>query len=141
MVNELAKNAEQQLAELGEQFAQWRSTKTRRGEPIPERLWTQALALCERLPRSQIRRRLRLSDRDFKKRQGLDVSKAKESSASALEATSFIELTEAVSWHEPSALARAEMLLERPDGTRLQLRYSGAVSEMTPIVDRFLRAR
>lgn len=61
MVNELAKNAEQHLAELGEQFAQWRSTKRRRGEPIPERLWTQALALCERLPRSQIRRRLRLT--------------------------------------------------------------------------------
>ncbi len=140
MVNELAKNAEQQLAELGEQFAQWRSTKTRRGEPIPERLWAQALALCDRLPRSQIRRCLRLSDRDFKKRQGLEVSQAKEV-ASELEAVSFIELTESASWRGPSALARAELLLERPDGARLQLRYSGAAAEMTSIVDHFLATR
>src|SRR5512143_3453038 len=55
------------LADLAEQFAHWRQTRQAH-EPIPPRLWSQAVALTALLPYSQVAKRLRLSPTDLQKR-------------------------------------------------------------------------
>lgn len=38
-------HAEQQLTHVADRFDHWRQTRTTRAEPIPQRLWEQAMAL------------------------------------------------------------------------------------------------
>lgn len=140
MIDELTTTAEQRLGELAERFKQWRATKTRRAEPIPESLWAEALELSELLPRRQVSRTLRLSDHDLQKRQGQGVAVPRQL-MSETKTLHFVELNEAVLPHEPNPSTRAEMTFERPDGARLQLRYSGAVAELSPLVHSFLTLR
>src|SRR5512143_2801643 len=59
--------AEPALADLAEQFEQWRRTRATAPERIPPALWDQAVVLTTRLPRSQVAKRLRLSPTDLKK--------------------------------------------------------------------------
>ena len=60
MATEPGLQAEPTLAELADQVAQWRQTR-RAHEPIPPRLWSQAVALTALLPYSQVAKRRRLS--------------------------------------------------------------------------------
>ena len=140
MDNELTHKAEQQLTELAEQFAHWRATKVNRSARIPEALWAEVLRLCEVLPRSRVQRRLRLSSRDIRKRQGLEVPKRKRSAPPPV-ATTFVEVTEAISPPTSPASTGAELVFERADGARLQLRFSGAVADLTPVVQSFWATR
>lgn len=142
MDTELTHQAEQQLTELAEQFAHWRATKVNRSARIPEALWAEVLRLCEVLPRSRLQRRLRLSSRDIRKRQGLDVPKRqRQHSRPAPVAAAFVEVTEALSPSPPLASTGAELVFERADGARLQLRFSGAVADLTPVVQSFWATR
>ena len=72
--------AEPALADLAEQFEQWRQTRATAQERIPQLLWDQAVVLTTVLPRSQVAKRLRLSPTDLKKhcltRQGSRVAEA-----------------------------------------------------------------
>ena len=72
--------AEPALADLAEQFEQWRRTRATAQERIPPRLWDQAVGLTRMLPCSQVATRLRLSPTDLKKqclaRQGSLVAEA-----------------------------------------------------------------
>ena len=136
MDNELTMTAEQQLTTLAKEFEAWRTAKASRGARIPERLWAEVLRLCEYLPRSHVQRRLRLSSRDIRKRQGLEVPTRKRCKTSPM-AAQFVEVTEAVSPPIPTVLTGAELVFERADGARLQLRYSGAIAELTPLVQSF----
>ena len=52
--------AEQQLADLAEQFAQWRQQRTYRFAPFPRPLWAHAHALTAVLPLADVAKRLRL---------------------------------------------------------------------------------
>ena len=63
-------SAEQSLSELAERLDQWRQTKTKRSDPIPDTLWRQAIRLTETLPLHRISKTLRLSSYDLKKRIG-----------------------------------------------------------------------
>src|SRR5512144_2564975 len=67
MTTDTVLHAEPVLADLAKQFAQWRQTRQAH-EPIPPRLWSQAVALTALLPYSQVAKRLRLSPTDLKKR-------------------------------------------------------------------------
>jgi len=49
-------------------FQQWRSQRSSRTEPIPEKLWSMAIDLYPRHKRSHICRRLGLSGSQFKQR-------------------------------------------------------------------------
>ena len=141
MDSELTHQAEQQLTALAEQFAHWRATKANRSARIPEALWAEVLRLCEVLPRSRLQRRLRLSSRDIRKRQGLDVPKRKRPAQAPVTAA-FVEITEAVSPPPPPPVSTgAELVFERADGARLQLRFSGAVADLTPVVQSFWATR
>ena len=57
------------LEEVAEHFAQWRRRK-KKGERIPEPLWSEALGLVGTYGVSQVTRTLRLSGTDLNKRRG-----------------------------------------------------------------------
>ena len=131
MATEPILQAESALAELADQFAQWRQSR-RAHEPIPPRLWSQAVALTALLPYSQVAKRLRLSPADLKKRclarPGMDRAD------SAPPPPDFIEVTE-LALGGRSASRAFLIEVERPDGTRLRLHYPD-----TPPVAMVLRA-
>ena len=115
--------AEPALADLAEQFEQWRRTRATAQERIPPPLWDQAVVLTTMLPCSQVAKRLRLSPTDLKKqclaRQGSLVA----------EATSphpgFIEVT-TPAFGATAAPSATLIEVERPDGVRLRLHYRDA---------------
>jgi len=140
MVDQTNVDAEQQLLALAERFAHWRTTKTHRGDPIPEALWVQVRSLRQLLPQRHICRVLRLSDRDVQKRLGVDVSPTPPPPTPTPPIT-FIDMTEAVSTHTPPPATVTEVAFERPDGARFQLHYRGDVAQLAPLVQSFLTAR
>ena len=114
MATEPVLQAEPALADLAEQFAQWRQTRQAH-EPIPPRLWSQAVALTALLPYSQVAKRLRLSPTDLKKRclarPGMEPAEA------TPPAPAFIEVTEVAFGTEPAS-PPVLIEVERPDGAR-----------------------
>jgi hypothetical protein len=115
--------AEPALADLAEQFEQWRRTRPTAHERIPQPLWDQAVVLTTVLPCSQVAKRLRLSPTDLKKqclaRQGARVAEA------ASPHPDFIEVTP-VGFEPPAVPHGAVIEVERPDGSRLRLHYQDA---------------
>ena len=117
MATESLLQAEPALAELADQFAQWRQTR-RAHEPIPPRLWRQAVALTALLPYAQVAKRLRLRPTDLKKRclarPGMDPADT------APAPPDFIEVTGlALGAGLTSSTTLIEV--ERPDGARLRV--------------------
>ena len=68
MTTELSLQAETALAELAEQFEEWRRSRTTGQERIPPRLWDQAVALSTVLPCARVARCLRVRSTDLRKR-------------------------------------------------------------------------
>ena len=58
------------MAEVAVHFEAWRAQK-RRGERIPEQLWSEAIALVKDYGLSPVTRRLRLSGRDLNQRRAI----------------------------------------------------------------------
>ncbi|MCB0122947.1 MAG: hypothetical protein KDE58_11920 [Caldilineaceae bacterium] len=140
MVDQTNVDAEQQLLALAERFAHWRTTKRHRGDPIPEALWAEVGSLSNRLPQRHICRVLRLSDRDVQKRLGPGGVATKPQPTST-QALTFIDMTEALSTHTPPSVGVTEVAVERPDGARFQLHYTGDIAQLAPLVQSFLTAR
>ena len=111
--------AEPALADLVDQFAQWRQTRQPQ-EPIPPRLWSQAVALTALLPYSQVAKQLRLSPTDLKRRclarPGIRPAEATPPAPACVEVTGV-----AVGAAPPAHALLIEV--ERPDGARLRLQY------------------
>ena len=109
--------AEPALADLADQFAQWRQTRQPH-EPIPPRLWSQAVALTALLPYSQVAKRLRLSPTDLKKR---CLARLGMTLAETMPPTpAFVELTGVAVGAAPASHALL-IEVERPDGARLRV--------------------
>jgi hypothetical protein len=123
MATEPFLQAEPALADLAEQFEQWRRTRATVQERIPPALWDQAVMLTTVLPCSRVAKRLRLSPTDLKKqslaRQGSRVAEA------ASPHPGFIEVT-AAGFETPAVPQAAVIEVERPDGVRLRLQYQDA---------------
>ena len=127
--------AEPALADLAEQFAQWR--QTRQGhEPIPPRRWSQAVALTALLPYSQVAKRLRLSPTDLKKRclarPGMDPAEV------TPPIPTFVEVT-GMALRAERASNGLLIELERPDGTRLRVQATTALP-LAPVLRAFLES-
>ena len=128
--------AEPALADLAEQFEQWRRTRATAQERIPQPLWDQAVVLTTVLPCSQVAKRLRLSPTDLKKqclaRQGSRVTETSPPHPG------FIE----VMAHGVGAAASTPTLIEveRPDGARLRLHYRTAPPPLATVLRAFLEA-
>jgi hypothetical protein len=54
-------HAEHQLTHVADRFDEWRQTRTTRAEPIPPRLWEQAIALTTMFSIARVATRLRVS--------------------------------------------------------------------------------
>ena len=129
--------AEPALADLAEQFEQWRRTRATAQERIPPTLWDQAVMLTTVLPCSQVAKRLRLSPSDLKKqclaRQGSVVAEA------TLPHSGFIEVTTPT--FGTAAVASATLIeVERPDGARLRLHYRTAPPPLGTLLRAFLES-
>ena len=123
------------LEVVAEHFAQWRSNK-KKGERIPEPLWSEAIDLVGRYGVSQVTRTLRLSGTDLNKRRGIVGTGQRRSKNTT---AAFVEIEPAVVERAagPSASAAAWMELERPDGFRLRIRPTDG-ADMLALMDRFL---
>ncbi len=114
MATEPVLQAEPALADLAEQFEQGRQTRHSQ-EPIPPRLWSQAVALTALLPYSQVAKRLRLSPTDRKKRclarPGMEPAEAMPLAPTLVEVTG-------VAVGAAPASPPLRIAVERPDGAR-----------------------
>ena len=124
------------LETVAEHFEQWRRNK-KKGERIPEQLWSEAIDLVGRYGVSQVTRTLRLSGTDLNKRRGIIRGKHRAGSSGKM---AFVELNPGLVDQAlvPQANA-AWMELERPDGLRLRIRPTGG-ADMLALLDRFLGA-
>ena len=122
------------LEEVAKHFKQWRSVK-KRGERIPQHLWSEAVDLVGTYGVSQVTRTLRLSGTDLNKRRGIIGTGRRRRGPEG--GTAFVELepTRVGQVLGPDASTRW-LELERPDG--LRLRIQGA--DLLAVVERFMRA-
>ena len=93
------------------------------------------IELSQVLPHGRLCRVLRLGSHDLKKRLGLPVTRAKR----RRQAVSLVDMTEAVS-EAVLSTSSTELSIERSNGARLRLSYSGPVGELGPLVTEFLRS-
>lgn len=111
----------QTIETVERQFEQWRSSRIKKREPIPQHLWKAAAQLCEAHPITHVCRRLRLSFADLKKRM-LPPAKP---------LPQFVELSASC------LLGKWQLVCERPDGTRLHFSSSGNVPDVQDVIRQF----
>ena len=114
--------AQHALNELDEQFTLWRKNKKHHREMIPEALLQKASNLSAYINERQVRSRLGLSSKSFKR---LNVAEA--ASNSEIESSAFAEIT------LPKAL---EVEIRSPDGTAISIRPTS--QSAWPIIRRIL---
>jgi hypothetical protein len=113
-----AAQAEQQLTDLAEQFAQWRQQRTYRFAPFPRPLWEHAIALTAVLPLADVAKRLRLRGRDLQKR--CATRPQRPCADPTPPAVDFVEIPAASAWPLPAPSTEIEV--HRADGARLWMR-------------------
>jgi|GEM_PF-837570 len=124
------------LDEVAAHFEHWRREK-KKGERIPDQLWSEAIALVKDYGLSQVTRRLRLSGRDLNKRRGLPGSGRRRARRAEAPAT-FVELTPEVVMQAQRRQSTAGCLeLIRPDGLRLRIEPGDRI-EPHAVLERFL---
>jgi hypothetical protein len=126
------------LETVAEHFSHWRSKK-KRGERIPEQLWSQAIALVDSYGISQVTRTLRLSGQDLNRRRGVAGSGQRRRRCGKPQ--SFVEV-------DPAVLAQAKrgqdtpgrLELIRADGLRLRIEPGDGLDALA-VLERFMEAR
>jgi hypothetical protein len=122
MTTESPLQVETALAELAEQFEDWRRSRTTGQERIPPSLWDQAVALSTVLPCSRVARCLRVRSTDLRKR--ALVKPAPGTTEGTTPTPAFVEVP--VPWPGPATPGITLIEVERPDGTRLRVQYRDA---------------
>ena len=122
MTTESPLQVETALAELAEQFEDWRRSRTTGQERIPPRLWDQAVALSTVLPCSRVARCLRVRSTDLRKR--ALVKPAPGTTEGTGPTPAFVEVP--APWPGPATPGITLIEVERPDGARLRVRYRDA---------------
>ena len=124
------------LEEVAAHFEHWRREK-KKGERIPDQLWSEAIALVEAYGLSQVTRRLRLSGRDLNKRRGLPGSGSRRGRRGEAP-TTFVELTpEVVVQAQRRQSTPGSLELIRPDGLRLRIE-PGEGLDARAVLERFM---
>lgn len=124
------------LEEVAEHFEQWRRGK-KKGERIPQQLWSEAAGLLGAYGVSQITRTLRVSGTDLNKRRGILGAGQRRQGPDGK--TAFVEIDPVVMDQARPEASAAWMELERPDGWRLRIRPSGG-ADVLALVERFMGA-
>ena len=122
MTTESPLQVETALAELAEQFEDWRRSRTTGQERIPPSLWDQAVALSAVLPCSRVARCLRVRSTDLRKR--ALVKPAPGTTEGTAPTPAFVEVP--VPWLGPATPGITLIEVERPDGAQLRVRYRDA---------------
>jgi hypothetical protein len=123
------------LKEVTKYFKQWRSMK-KKGERIPDHLWSEAVDLLGTYGISQVTRTLRLSGTDLNKHRGIVGTGQRRQDADG--GTTFVEIDPMLVDQAPGPEATAAwMELERPDGLRLRI-HSTHSSDMLALAERFM---
>lgn len=135
MATESLLQAEPALAELADQFAQWRQTR-RAHEPIPPRLWRQAVDLTALLPYAQVAKRLRLRPTDLKKR--CLAQPEMDPVDAAPPSPAFMEVT-GLALGMGLAASATLIEVERPDGARLRV-HSATALPLAAVLRAFLES-
>jgi hypothetical protein len=126
------------LEEVAEHFERWRGSK-RKGDRIPEQLWSEAIGLVGAYGISRVTGALRLSATDLNKRRG--IIEAGRSRKAGVGESTFVEIDPVLMDQAPGPESGAVwMELERPDGVRLRIRATHGV-DMLGMVERFMEAR
>src|SRR5262249_4161555 len=129
-----AAQAEQQLTDLAERFAQWRQQRTYRFAPFPRPLWEQAIALTAFLPLVAVAKRLQLRGRDLQKR---CAAQPEGSCTEPPPSTGgFVEVPATSAWSP--APPPTEIELHRADGARLWIRSHETPLPLAAVVRAFL---
>lgn len=124
--------AEEALIHLTQHFAQWRqSRRTPRGR-IPQELWAQAVALTATLPVTRVACQLGLTSQALKRRREANGTATPLPSP---QAPHFVEVVPA--WQSPTTAVE----IQRSDGARLRITYSGGSPALVPLVQTFLEPR
>ena len=125
------------LKEVAEHFKQWRSVK-KKGERIPDHLWSEAVGLIGTYGISQVTGTLHLSGTDLNKRRGINGTGRRRRGSGG--ETAFVEIDRTLVDQALGPEATAEwMELERPDGQRLRIQsIQGA--DMLALVKCFMGA-
>jgi len=125
------------MEEVAAHFEDWRRQR-RRGERIPEQLWSEAIALVADYGLSQVTRRLRLSGRDLNRRRGIVGSGRRRRRRRAEQPAAFVELTPEVAVQTQRRQSTAGCLeLIRPDGLRLRFEPGEGI-EPRAVLERFM---
>jgi hypothetical protein len=124
------------MEEVAVHFEAWRAQK-RRGERIPEQLWSEAIALIKEHGLSQVTRRLRLSGRDLNQRRGILGSGRRRRRRAEAPAT-FVELAPELDVQAQRRQCTPGCLeLIRPDGLRLRIEPGDGI-EPRAVLERFM---
>ena len=123
------------LEEVAAHFEQWRREK-KKGERIPDQLWSEAIALVADYGLSQVTRRLRLSGRDLNRRRGIVGSGRRRRRAEA--PATFVELAPQIDAQAQRRQCTPGCLeLIRPDGLRLRIEPGDGI-EPRAVLERFM---
>jgi hypothetical protein len=122
-----------QLDQVISQFAHWRQHRSHPAERIPQRLWEQAVALAQVLPRSRVAQHLRVSPSDLNKH---IAALQDATSAASCTPPPFVEVPPPLAL--PAAPSTVEIELERPDGARLRLRCPETTVPVAVLVRAFV---
>ncbi len=105
------------LETVSKHFKEWRSKK-KKGERIPQQLWSESIALLSDHSVNRIARTLRLCPNDIKKHRDVLTAQASTTTPGS-PAMRFIEIDQPLVG--TVAAQTALMELERPDGLRLRI--------------------
>ncbi len=123
------------LKEVAEHFKQWRSVK-KKGERIPDHLWSKAVSLLDAYGISQVTRTLHLSGTDLNKRRGIIGTGRRRRGPGG--GTTFVEIDPAlVDQAQGPEATTVWMELERPDGLRLRIQSTQGAN-MLALAERFM---
>lgn len=125
--------AEEALTHLTQQFTQWRQSRTTPRGRIPKSLWAQAVTLAQVLPCTRVAKHLGLTPHALKRRRAARGPMPAPTPLPAF--PPFVEV--APLWRNPTA----EVEVQRPDGTRLRIRYHEAAPALVPLLQTFLEGR
>jgi hypothetical protein len=110
------------LETIQKQFESWRSSRTKKREPIPGHLWQAAAGLCREYSIAQVSRELRLSYTDLKKKIQKDDSVSPR----------FVEI-------DTTAFgSQWQIECDRSDGSRLRLTGNSRMPEIEGLLRSFL---
>jgi hypothetical protein len=123
------------LKEVAKHFKQWRSVK-KKGERIPDHLWSEAVGLLGTYGISQVTRTLRLSGTDLNKHRGIIGTGQRQQGSDG--GTTFVEIDPTlVDQALVTDVTVAWMELERPDGLRLRIKSTRG-ADMLALAERFM---